>query len=340
MPDAYDPALRSQASPTTAVLLINLGTPDAPTPAAVRRYLKEFLSDPRVVELPRLLWLPILHAIILNTRPKESAKRYQAIWTPEGSPLKAHTEKQAKLLKGFFGAAGQRIVVDYAMRYGQPSIPTALSRLHAQGCRRILLLPLYPQYANSTTATVFDAAAAWVERTPKPPQILRVERFADDPGYIAALAASVREHWRREGKPDESYCLVMSFHGVPRRTVERGDPYHRDCLHTGRLLAEALALPADKYRISFQSRLGRGEWLQPYTADILAELGQSAMRRIDVICPGFTGDCLETLEEIAIEGKAIFATAGGGKFCYIPCLNERDDWIRALTEISLAHLQE
>ena len=323
----------------TAVLLINLGTPDAPTPSAVRRYLKEFLSDPRVVEIPKPIWWLILNGIILNVRPRKSAEKYASIWTPEGSPLKTHTEKQAKLLRGFLGDAGHRVTVDYAMRYGQPSIPETLSRLKAEGCNRILLLPLYPQYASSTTATAFDAAFAWAEKIRNQPEIRMVRSFCDDSGYIAALASSVREHWMRNGQPGDSYRLIMSFHGVPRYTLDKGDPYHCECQKTGRLMAEALGLGKENYQICFQSRFGRAEWLQPYTAPTLTALGKQGIKRVDIICPGFPADCLETLEEIALEGKTAFLQSGGGEFHYIPCLNERDDWIRALSQLVITHLQ-
>ncbi len=323
----------------TAVLLINLGTPDAPSAPAVRRYLKEFLSDPRVVEIPRAIWWLILNGVILNVRPKKSAAKYALVWTAEGSPLKAHSERQAKLLRGFLGEAGHHVVVDYAMRYGQPSIPATLSRLKAEGCTRILLLPLYPQYSASTTATAFDAAYAWARSIRNQPEIRIVRSFADNPGYIEALAGSVRAHWTACGHPSASYRLLMSFHGLPRYTLDKGDPYHCECHKTGRLLAEALNLDTDQYQICFQSRFGRAEWLQPYTAPTLAALGQQGVQRIDVICPGFPADCLETLEEIAMEGKAEFIQAGGREYHYIPGLNERDDWIHALTNLAATHLQ-
>ena len=322
----------------TAVVLINLGTPEAPTRGAVRAYLKEFLADPRVIEIPKLLWWPILHGIILNFRPRKSAEKYASIWTPEGSPLKTHTEKQTKLLRGYLGAAGHQVTVDYAMRYGEPSIPTVLSRLKANNCSRILLLPLYPQYAASTTATAFDAAFKWAGQIRNLPEIRTVRSFADHPGYIAALAASVQDHWQKTGIPGDSYRLIMSFHGVPKATLDQGDPYHCECQKTGRLLAEQLGLTSDRYQICFQSRFGRTEWLQPYTADTLTKLGKDKLQRVDILCPGFPADCLETLEEIALEGKALFLNAGGKEFHYIPCLNERDNWIRALAELALSHL--
>ena len=323
----------------TAVLLINLGTPDEPKAPAVRRYLREFLSDPRVVEIPRLLWWPVLNGIILSVRPKQSAEKYAAIWTPEGSPLKVHTERQVKLLRGFLGQSGHALHVDYAMRYGQPSIPATLSRLKAAGFTRILLLPLYPQYSSSTTATAFDRAFAWAGSLRNQPELRTVRSFPDNPDYIEALAASVRQHWMTNGQPDASYRLVMSFHGIPRRSVEQGDPYGDECQATGRLLAQALNLGEDSYSICFQSRFGPAEWLQPYTAATLEKFGQQGVRRVDVICPGFPADCLETLEEIAMEGKSTFLAAGGKEFFYIPCLNERDDWIRTLEKLVLRHVQ-
>lgn len=319
-------------SPSQAgVLLINLGTPDAPTRPAVRAYLKEFLSDPRVVEIPRVLWWPILHLFILTTRPKASAARYEQVWTREGSPLKVHTERQTLLLQGYLGDRLRTpLSIDYAMRYGSPSIPDKLEALKARGCDRILLVPLYPQYSASTTATAIDAAFGSLARARDQPEIRTVRHFHDDPGYIAALEHSVREHWQKHGRAE---VLVMSFHGVPRRTLELGDPYHCECRKTGRLLAEALGLAPEQYRVTFQSRFGRAEWLKPYTATTLEELGAQRTPSLDVICPGFVGDCLETLEEIAIEGKGLFIAAGGGEFRYIPCLNERHEWIAALTDL-------
>lgn len=321
----------------TGVLLINLGTPEAPTPAAVRTYLREFLSDPRVVEIPRPVWWMILNLFILPFRPKESAKRYAQVWTSEGSPLKFHTERQTRLLRGYLGERSKApLTVEYAMRYGTPSVAGTLARMKAEGCTRILAVPLYPQYAASTTATAVDAISAALSRLRNQPALRTIRNFHDDPGYIEALAHRVREYWATNGRPD---VLVMSFHGVPRYALDRGDPYHCECYKTGRLLAEALALPADKYRLTFQSRFGRAEWLKPYTAEVLQQLGAEKTGRVDVICPGFVSDCLETLEEIAIEGKGIFLTAGGGEYHAIPCLNEDDAWIRALADIVQNNLQ-
>lgn len=334
-----EPAYAHDTADKTALLLINLGTPQAPNAAAVRRYLGEFLSDPRVVEIPRALWWLLLNGIILNLRPKKSARKYATIWTDEGSPLKVHSERQASLLRGLLGEAGLRVTTAVAMRYGQPSIAATLSRLKAEGCTRILLLPLYPQYSASTTASAFDSAFAWAAKVRNQPELRTVRSFADHPGYIDALANSVREHWRRMPRPHAAYRLLMSFHGVPRRTLDKGDPYHCECRKTGRLLAEALELGQEDYLVSFQSRFGRARWLQPYTAQTLATLGRQGVARVDVICPGFPADCLETLEEIAIEGKAAFLEAGGQSFNYIACLNERDDWLRALADLAMTHLQ-
>jgi ferrochelatase len=273
----------------------------------VRAYLAEFLSDPRVVELPRWLWLPILHGLVLRKRPTESAKKYAKIWTAEGSPLAVYTARQAQLLRAATG-----LPVEYAMRYGEPSIASALRKL--PGNPRIV--SMYPQYARSTTESIRDLIGPGADF---------VEQFHEHPGYIAALAALVEE------RPE---VLVMSFHGLPQRAVERGDPYQDQCLRTARLLAEALRLPPQGYRVTFQSRFGPARWLQPYTSDVLAELGAARTRRVHVICPGFVADCLETLEEIAIEGRKIFLDAGGGEFRALPCLNESPRWIEALAEIA------
>ena len=320
-----EPSFRHDSPARLGVLLINLGTRAARTARALRPYLKQFLSDRRVVELPRWLWALILNGVILNVRPRKSAEKYASIWTPDGSPLKVHCEKQTRLLRGLLGNTGHQVVVDYAMRYGHPSITSTLTRLKAEGCKRILLVPLYPQYSLSTTATALDAVYDWARTLRNQPEIRAVRSFADDLGYIEALANSVRQHWMTHGRPTNTYRLVMSFHGVPRYTLEKGDPYHCECQKTGRLLAESLNLGTDQYQITFQSRFGRTEWLKPYTAQTLVELAQSGVERVDAICPGFTADCLETLEEIAMEGKSKFLQAGGREFHYIPCLNERED---------------
>jgi ferrochelatase len=321
----------------TGILLLNLGTPDAPTKQAVKPYLKQFLSDPRVVEIPSAIWWLILNGVILQTRPKKSAEKYASIWDKhEGSPLRFHTEKQAKLLQGWLGERVKSpFVVDYAMRYGNPSVDSALARMAEQGCERILTIPLYPQYAASSTASAMDAVYSYLMRKRNQPALRTVKHYHDDAGYIHALATNVQNYWMQNGRPD---ILIMSFHGVPRYTLEKGDPYHCECHKTGRLLAEALGLSSDQYRVTFQSRFGRAEWVKPYTAATLEELGHAKTRRVDVVCPGFVADCLETLEEIAMEVKSDFIKAGGGEFHYIPALNENSAWINALGELALNHL--
>lgn len=322
--------------PKTEVLLCNLGTPEAPTKEAVRRYLAEFLSDRRVVEIPRLLWLAILHGVILRVRPAKSAAKYASIWTPEGSPLKVWTEKQAKLLQGWLGQRNHHVKVRYAMRYGSPSVAEQLNAMKADGVTRVLVLPAYPQYCAATTASVFDAVYAWAGQTRNLPEFRFVNRYHDNAGYILALSASVERHWKRHGRPDQ---LVMSFHGMPERTLHLGDSYHCECYKTARLLAEALGLAKSQYRVTFQSRLGRAKWLEPYTEPTLVQMAQSGVRRVDVICPGFVSDCLETLEEINIEAREAFLGAGGKVFHYIPCLNDDPEWITALFAIAQKHLQ-
>ncbi|PZP36471.1 MAG: ferrochelatase [Roseateles depolymerans] len=324
------------AGPETAVLLCNLGTPEAPTAAALRRYLGQFLSDPRVVEIPRLLWALILHGIILRVRPAKSAAKYATVWTPDGSPLKVWTEKQAKLLQGLLGERGLRARVAYAMRYGQPAIAQTLDALKREGVKRVLVLPAYPQYSAATTASVIDDVARWTLQTRHLPELRFVNRYHDDPAYIAALAQTVREHWAREGRADK---LVMSFHGMPERTLHLGDPYHCECLKTGRLLAEALGLSKDQWLVTFQSRFGKAKWLEPYTEPSLIKLARGGLKSVDLICPGFAADCLETLEEINQEVREAFLKAGGQRFSYIPCLNDHPAGIRALGDLAERHLQ-
>ena len=337
MPFLPEPPYTHGSVPRIGILLINLGTPDAAAAASVRSYLKEFLSDRRVVEIPRLIWWPILHGVILPLRPGKSAEKYAKIWTAAGSPLRVHTERQAQLLRTELAARmPEPPAVAWAMRYGNPPVRQGLLSLRDQGCDRVLAIPLYPQYAASTTASAYDAVFATLSLLRNAPALRLVRHFHDHPGYIAALAQSVREHWAAHGEPDQ---LVMSFHGVPRYTLDRGDPYHCECQKTGRLLAEALRLEAPRYQVTFQSRFGRAEWLKPYTFATVQALGRQKLRRIDVICPGFVADCLETLEEIGLENKAAFLAAGGEQFHLIPCLNERDDWVRALADLALANLQ-
>jgi protoporphyrin/coproporphyrin ferrochelatase len=334
-----EPALAHGTPARTAVLLVNLGTPDEPSASALRRYLREFLSDRRVVEIPRLVWWPILHGIILNTRPAKSALKYQSIWTPEGSPLAVWTRKQTALLQGYLGERGCKppaLLVRHAMRYGNPSVASVLDELHAANATRILVLPLYPQYAAATTASVNDAVMAWAMRQRRQPELRFVQRYHDEPLYIDALAQRVRTHWMNNGRGDK---LVFSFHGLPERSLTLGDPYHCECHKTARLLAERLGLAKDDWLVTFQSRFGKAKWLEPYTEPTLVELARNGLTRVDVFCPGFTADCLETLEEIAQEARAAFLAAGGRGFEYIPALNDQHEWIVALAAVAQRHLQ-
>ncbi len=336
MPFKTEPPYSHGQTARTAVLLCNLGTPDEPTPSALRRYLAEFLGDPRVVEIPRPVWLLILHGIILRVRPKKSAAKYAGIWLPEGSPLKVWTEKQATLLRGYLGERGHQVRVRYAMRYGNPSIASVMDELQAEGVTRVLVLPAYPQYSGTTTASVVDGIMNWARNVRHLPELRFVNRYHDDSGYIHALARTIRAHWAVHGQSDQ---LVMSFHGVPERTLQLGDPYHCECHKTARLLAEHLGLAKDRYKVTFQSRFGKAKWLEPYTEPTLIELAQKGLKSVDVVCPGFTSDCLETLEEINMEAREAFLHAGGERFAYIPCLNDHPEWIRALADVAERHLQ-
>ena len=320
----------------TGILLCNLGTPDAPTAAATRRYLAEFLSDPRVVEIPPAIWKPLLHGVILRTRPAKSAAKYRTVWTPEGSPLAVWTEKQAKLLRGWLGEAGHNVLVRPAMRYGNPSMASQLDAFKAEGVNRVLVLPLYPQYSATTTASVIDAVNAWADGVRAIPELRFVNDYHRHPGYIAALAASVRKQWQQDGRAGK---LVMSFHGIPERNVRLGDPYERQSRETGRLLAAALGLAEAEYLVTFQSRFGKAKWLEPYTEPSVIALAQQGVKHVQIMCPGFPADCLETLEEINQEVREAFVHAGGQRFDYIPCLNDQPDWITALRDLALQHLQ-
>lgn len=334
-PFRQEPPFSHGQAPAIGVLYCNLGTPDEPTAASVRRYLAQFLADPRVVEIPRLVWLPLLYGLILPLRSSRSAAKYRAIWTPDGSPLKLWTEKQAKLLQGWLGEHGHRVFMRSAMRYGSPSIASQLDALQAAGATRILVLPAYPQYSGTTTASIVDAVTAWSRAKRNLPEFRFVNHYHDDAGYVDALAARIRRHWREAGPAEH---LVMSFHGVPERTLHLGDPYHCECRKTARLLAARLGLGADDYSVTFQSRFGKAKWLEPYTEPSLRRLAQRGLARVDVVCPGFTGDCLETLEEIAMEGRHAFLTSGGKEFHYIACLNDEPAWIAALGGIAEQHL--
>jgi ferrochelatase len=309
------------AAPRIGVLLVNLGTPDAPDAPSVRRYLAEFLSDPRVVEIPRLVWQPILRGLILPTRPKKSAHAYAQVWTDEGSPLAAITRRQAAALQAAFGDA---VIVAHAMRYGRPAIPATLDTMLAAGCRRILIAPLYPQYCAATTATVTDAVTAHLATLRWQPALRFLPPYPDDPLYIGALKASVEAGLAAlDFVPD---TLVASFHGMPERTLRLGDPYHCQCVKTARLLADALGRPVET---AFQSRFGRAKWLEPATDTMLERLGREG-KKVAIFAPGFAADCLETLEELAIRGQEQFIAAGGTHFAYLPCLNDSDSGLAML----------
>jgi ferrochelatase len=336
MPFRQEPPHTHGTVPTSAVVLVNLGTPDAPTRQAVRRYLKEFLSDPRVVEIPRLVWWCILNLIILPFRSGQSAAKYKTIWSKEGSPLKVHTQAQANLLRGELAERGHNnVTVAMAMRYGTPSLPDVLDGLKAAGVDRVAILPAYPQYSGTTTGSIYDAVFDHYKKVRNVPELRMVKHYHDHEGYINALCESIETHWETHGRGDK---LVMSFHGVPKRTLLLGDPYHCECYKTARLIATRLHLAPGDFLVTFQSRFGKAEWLQPYTAPTLVELAKGGLKRVDLVCPGFTSDCLETLEEISMEAKHDFLEAGGQQFHYIPCLNESPLWITGLAEIAEQHM--
>jgi ferrochelatase len=307
------------------VLLINLGTPNSPEPGSVKLYLREFLSDPRVVEIPQLVWQPILRGIILNTRPKKSARAYKQVWTEEGSPLAAITARQARALAGAFGEA---VVVDHAMRYGEPAIRDRIEALKAAGCERILLAPLYPQYCGATTATANDEAFLQLRRMRWQPAVRTLPPYYDDPAYVEALKARLEE--ALAALDFEPQAILASFHGMPQRTLELGDPYYCHCHKTARLLSEA---SGRELMLTFQSRFGRAKWLEPATDSTLAELPKQGVTRVAIFAPGFSADCLETLEELAIRGRETFHAAGGSDFAYLPCLNDSAEGIAMLRSI-------
>jgi len=319
-----------------AILLCNLGTPDAPTAPALRRYLAQFLSDPRVVEIPRILWLPLLHGVILRVRPRRSSVKYAAIWSKAGSPLAVWTQRQAELLGERLIGCGVQANVVPAMRYGQPALATQLQRLLDAGVARVLVLPLYPQYSATTTASLFDGVADWVRRSRRYPELRFVNDYHDHPDYIAALARSAHAHWEHKGR--RAQHLVMSFHGIPERNARLGDPYAEQCRNTARMLADALRLQPAQYSVTFQSRFGKARWLEPYTVQTLETLARTGTKSVEVMCPGFVSDCLETLEEINMEARHAFMQAGGQAFDYIACLNDSTPWITALEHITLQHL--
>jgi ferrochelatase len=322
----------------TGVMLVNLGSPESAEPGAVRRFLREFLSDPRVVEIPKWLWFFILNGIVLLVRPKKSAAAYQKVWSEEyGSPLIHYTKLQASELKAQLDVHVEGDVrVEAAMRYGQPSMASVMERFRNEGVDRVLLLPMYPQYSATTTATVFDEMGRLLSKQRNQPAVRTIKDYHDCEYYIDAMAKHIRQYWQANGKGDK---LVLSFHGIPQRCVNKGDPYAEQCKHTGRLLADALLLSGDEWELTFQSRFGAEEWLQPYTSEVFEDLGEDGVERIDVFCPGFSSDCLETLEEIAIEGRKEFLEEGGKEFHYIPCLNAEPTHIDSLLHLLEDNLQ-
>ena len=320
-PDTHPPI----PQPKIGVLLINLGTPNSPEPGSVKLYLKEFLSDPRVVEIPQLVWQPILRGIILNTRPKKSAHAYKQVWTEEGSPLAAITARQARALEGAFG---EGVIVEHAMRYGRPAIRDKIDALKGQGCERILIAPLYPQYCAATTATANDEAFAYLRTLRWQPAVRTLPPYYDDALYIDALKRiTTQELAALDFEPE---AVIASFHGMPQRTLELGDPYHCHCRKTARLLSEALGCDLI---VTFQSRFGRAKWLEPATDITLAELARKGTRKVAILAPGFSADCLETLEELSIRGRETFLEAGGTHFAYLPCLNDSGPGIAMLRSL-------
>jgi ferrochelatase len=329
------PDFRHDTPECLGVLLANLGTPDAPTVPAVRRYLAEFLADPRVVELPRALWLPILHAVILRVRPARSAKAYTSVWRDDGSPLLSIAQRQATAIQERLSTqVVGPVKVALGMRYGNPSIPAALDELRRANARRVLVFPLYPQYSGSTTASVFDAVTRELQTWRWLPEIRFVNQYHDDPGYIAAIVQSIREHWAEHGEPER---LVFSFHGIPKDYFDKGDPYFCQCQKTTRLVTEQLALPSERWALTFQSRVGFKEWLNPYTDETLKAWGAQGVRSVQVLSPGFSADCLETIEEIDEENRGYFLGAGGERFSYIHCLNDAPAHLEMLTDVIVRH---
>ena len=319
------------------IILANLGTPDEPESTALRKYLGEFLMDRRVIEIPRFIWCWVLHLIILVFRPSSSAKKYRQIWTSKGSPLLVNAQAQSKLLKKHLNKKfKQPIEVSLGMSYGNPSMEKTFNELRKKNCTKIILFPLYPQYAASSSASAMDSLWRLLLKTRNVPEIRTIRHYHDNPAYINALKISVLNFWKKNGKPTK---LIMSFHGIPKKSLHQGDPYHCECHKTGRLLAKALNLKDSEYQICFQSRFGKAEWLKPYFSEVITNLGKQKINDLHVICPGFSSDCLETLEEINIEGKSIFINNGVKNYKYIPALNANLYWIEAMGQILNANLQ-
>ncbi|MFO1126209.1 MAG: ferrochelatase [Methylocystis sp.] len=326
----------SSSDSPVGLLLVNLGTPDSPDVASVRRYLAQFLSDRRVVDLPRALWLPILYGVVLNTRPARSAKLYQSIWNRESGegPLKMYTRLQAEKLQARMG--GSRLIVDYALRYGAPSIATQIHALIAKGCERIALAPLYPQYASSTTGSVADAAFDALREMRKQPALRIAAPYYDDPAYIDAIASSIRG--ALAALDFEPEVIIASFHGLPQAQIDRGDPYREHCEATWRLLCDRLEFGPQRLRLAFQSRFGRAQWIGPYTSDVVTELAGAGVKRVAVVAPGFAADCLETIEELGVEIRDLFLAKGGEKFARLPCLNDSEDGMALIETLARREL--
>lgn len=325
------------SSEKLGVLITNLGTPEAATPSALRKYLREFLWDPRVVEFPRLLWWLVLNLVILRIRPRRSAETYAKIWTKEGSPLMAHTKSQLVALKKKFSMNNlEHIEIDFAMRYGSPSIESALLKMQEKNVTRLVVLPLYPQYSGSTTGSTFDAIAKTFSKLRWMPELRFINQYPDDEKYIRACANQIKQYWAAHKK---NQVLLFSFHGLPKRYLLAGDPYHCQCYKTARLIAEKLQLKEDQWKLTFQSRFGREEWLQPYTDKTLEAMAKENIKSVDVFCPGFSSDCVETLEEIDMLNREIFMDAGGEEFQYIPALNDNEDHIEAIYQLAMNHMQ-
>lgn len=331
------PGFQHTESPAVGVLLVNLGTPDAPDTPSLRRYLREFLSDPRVIEIPRWKWLPILYLFVLTTRPAKSAELYRKIWWPEGSPLLIISRRQAAAVEEILrGELGNPLHVAVGMRYGNPSVKAGLRELAEKGCRRILVLPMYPQYAGATTGSTFDAVAAELATWRWVPEVRTIHHYHDEPEYIRTLADSIRDAWAGGGQPEK---LLFSFHGIPQRYSDAGDPYFFQCQKLALLAAAELGLPRERWELSFQSLFGKEEWVKPYTDRTIAALAKAGIRSLDVVCPGFSADCLETLEEIDGLNREIFLHAGGERYRYIPALNDRPDHVRFLAGLVRRNLQ-
>lgn len=340
MPFSGQKNFQHQKSGKIGVLLTNLGTPDEPTPKALRRYLKEFLSDRRVVEIPRVIWWLILNGPILNTRPKKSAALYKSVWTDDGSPLLSITRKQAaaveQQLKQSLGLQSDRLDLRFAMRYGNPSIASVANDMLNNGVDKLLVIPLYPQYSGSTSGSTMDAISRLTNQLRWVPNIRFLSSYHDNPDYIQACANKIKNYWQENGKPEK---LVLSYHGIPKFFVDNGDPYFCHCHKTTRLIVEALGLNEPEYIMTFQSRFGKAEWLQPYTDKTLESLPAQGIKKVDIFCPGFSTDCLETLEEIEEENREYFIKAGGEQYRYITALNDDKDHINAITGLVINNLQ-